>query len=271
MPSNRLSLAAALLAVSAGLGARPALADPSLPAPEAMPKPDRAFVFDLGVAAGLAPRYPGSDDFEVRLRPLVGVERLTLPMVGVVAEDPQGGAFVYPAFRLDRARTASDSAELAGLRKVDWGLGLGLGAGINRRKWRAFAEVLAGVKGYGGLTARAGADLIWSPSPKTVAAIGPRVDVSGRDHARTWFGVTPSEAVASGGALSAFSPGGGLAGAGLAARWNQAISDRAMVQVEAGWDRRLGDIADSPLVVQGGRDAGYLSAGVSWRFGFGGD
>jgi outer membrane scaffolding protein for murein synthesis (MipA/OmpV family) len=100
--------------------------------------------------------------------------------------------------------------------------------------------------------------------------VGPRIDLVGQDYARTWFGVTPAEAAASGGKLAAFAPDGGLASAGLAASWGWALNDRAMLQVEAGWDRRLGEIADSPLVRKGSRDAVSLSTGVTWRFGVGG-
>jgi outer membrane scaffolding protein for murein synthesis (MipA/OmpV family) len=157
-----------------------------------------------------------------------------------------------------------------GMRDLDWTLGLGLGAGVNRKSWRAFAEVRAGVKGYSGLTARAGADLLWAPSPQTVLAVGPRIDLVGGDYAKTWFGVTPAEAAASGGRLAAYAPDGGLASAGLAASWGRALNDRAMLQVEAGWDRRLGEVADSPLVRKGSRDAVTLSTGLTWRFGFGG-
>ena len=32
----------------------------------------------------------------------------------------------------------------------------------------------------------------------------------------------------------------------------------------------LGDIADSPLVARGSRDAIFLTTGLTWRFGFGG-
>lgn len=247
-----------------------ALADPSLPAPASMPVPDTDFVLDIGLAARLVPTYPGAGEMTVRARPLFGVERLTLPLAGVVGGAAAEGVFFYPAFQYQGERRASDDADLAGMRDVDGSLGLGLGAGVNRKTWRAFAEVRAGVMGYSGLTARAGADLIWSPSPETVMAIGPRIDLAGRDYARTWFGVTPAEAAASGGKLTAYAPGGGLASAGLAASWGRAISDRAMLQVEAGWDRRLGDIERSPLVRRGERDAVFVSTGVTWRFGFGG-
>ncbi|MFZ4067601.1 MAG: MipA/OmpV family protein, partial [Phenylobacterium sp.] len=50
----------------------------------------------------------------------------------------------------------------------------------------------------------------------------------------------------------------------------RALNDRAMLQVEASWDRRLGEIADSPLVRKGSRDAVTVSTGLTWRFGFGG-
>ena len=268
-PSLRPAAGAAVaLAFAAAAGT--ALADPALPPPAAMPLPKGDFVLDLGLAAGVRPRYPGAEDFVVRPRPLVGVERLTLPVVGVVADGPAEGVFVYPAFRVDGERKTSDHPDLAGMRDVDWAMGLGLGAGVNRGDWRAFVEVLAGVKGYSGLIARAGADYLWSPSPRTVMAVGPRIDLAGRDFSRTWFGVTPAEAAGSGGALSAYDPKGGLASAGLALSWGRAINDRAMLSVEAGWDRRLGDIKDSPLVTRGSRDAAFVTTGLTWRFGFGG-
>ncbi|MFM8222106.1 MAG: MipA/OmpV family protein, partial [Planctomycetaceae bacterium] len=78
-------------------------------------------MLDLGLAANLVPRYPGSDETVIRPRPLIGVERLTLPVVGVVADGPAKGVFVYPAFRVDGARETADHPELAGMRDVDWG------------------------------------------------------------------------------------------------------------------------------------------------------
>jgi len=250
--------------------APPALADPSLPPPASMPLPAGDLVVDLGIAARLLPRYPGADETALRARPLFGLERLKLPGVGVVGSGPAEGVIVYPSVRVEGERIASDQADLTGMRDLDWTLGLGLGAGVNRKSWRAFAEVRTGVKGYSGLTARAGADLLWAPSPKTVLAAGPRIDLVGGDYARTWFGVTPAEAAASGGKLAAYAPDGGLASAGLAASWGRALNDRAMLQVEASWDRRLGEIADSPLVRKGSRDAVTVSTGLTWRFGFGG-
>ncbi|MCA6227701.1 MipA/OmpV family protein [Phenylobacterium sp.] len=267
-PFRPFPTAAAVTLVLAAGG--PALADPSLPPPPAMPLPPGDLVVDLGLAARWVPSYPGASDMALRARPLFGLERLTLPRVGVVADGPAEGAFIYPSVRVEGERRTSDHPELAGMRDVDWALGLGLGAGVNRGSWRAFAEVRAGVTGYSGLTARAGADLLWTPSPKTVMAIGPRIDLAGRDYARTWFGVTPAEAAASVGKLTAYAPDGGLASAGLAASWGRAINDRAMLQVEAGWDRRLGDFEKSPLVRRGERDAVFISTGVTWRFAFGG-
>lgn len=265
-------LPAALLpaALALALWAGPALADPSLPPPAAMALPAGDLVVDLGVAARLMPRYPGADETTLRARPLFGLERLKLPGVDFVADGPAEGVILYPSVQFQGERNASDQADLTGMRDLDWTLGVGLGAGVNRKSWRAFAEVRAGVKGYSGLTARAGADLLWAPSPQTVLAVGPRIDLVGQDYARTWFGVTPAEAAASGGKLAAFAPDGGLASAGLAASWGWALNDRAMLQVEAGWDRRLGEIADSPLVRKGSRDAVFLSTGVTWRFGVGG-
>lgn len=248
----------------------PALADPSLPPPASMPLPADALVMDLGLAGRLVPRFPGSDETTVRPLPLFGVERLSLPGVGVVADGPARGVSVYPTFRFEGERKAADNPGLAGLRDRDWGLGLGLGAGLNRKSWRVFGEVLAGTVGYSGLTARFGADRLWSPSAETVLAIGPRVDLVSRDYARTWFGVTPAESAASGGRLAPYAPGGGVASVGLAANWGRTINDRTMLTLGASWDHRLGDTADSPVVARGSRDAVILSAGLVWRLGFGG-
>ena len=236
-------LPAALLpaALALALWAGPALADPSLPPPAAMALPAGDLVVDLGVAARLMPRYPGADETALRVRPLFGLERLKLPGVGVVGSGPAEGVILYPSVQFQGERNASDQADLTGMRDLDWTLGVGLGAGVNRKSWRAFAEVRAGVKGYSGLTARAGADLLWAPSPQTVLAVGPRIDLVGQDYARTWFGVTPAEAAASGGKLAAFAPDGGLASAGLAASWGWALStgpcSRSRPAGTGGWGR----------------------------------
>lgn len=72
--------------------------------------------------------------------------------------------------------------------------------------------------------------------------------VSGGDDERVqrYYGVTPAEAPGSG--FSAYEPSGGLTGAGAALFLAVPIGERFGVGGFVNYERRLGDVADSPLV-----------------------
>lgn len=85
-----------------------------------------------------------------------------------------------------------------------------------------------------------------------------------RDYARTYFGVTPGQATASG--LAAYAPGAGFKdiGAGLAAGYW--FSRRFGVMGRAGVNYLVGDLADSPVAEEGSRWQTAAAIALAYRF-----
>jgi outer membrane protein len=80
--------------------------------------------------------------------------------------------------------------------------------------------------------------------------------------AQAYYGVTPAQALADG--ISAYAPDGGLQGAGVNLLLIAPLNDRWAVGGLANYERRLGDIADSPLSQND--DSWRIGAFVARRF-----
>ena len=82
---------------------------------------------------------------------------------------------------------------------------------------------------------------------------------------RAYFGIDPATAAATG--LPAFNPGGGIHAVGAAAGLTRMISPRWGVHGFAGYDRLVGDAADSPIVRNfGSRDQFSVGAALFFNF-----
>lgn len=80
--------------------------------------------------------------------------------------------------------------------------------------------------------------------------------------AQAYYGVTPAQALADG--IAAYAPEGGVQGAGVNLLLIAPINDRWAVGGLANYERRLGDVADSPLSLND--DSWRIGAFVARRF-----
>lgn len=85
-----------------------------------------------------------------------------------------------------------------------------------------------------------------------------------QDYARTYFGVTPAEAAASG--LSAYSPGSGIKDVGVGVTAGYWFSERFGVTGRVGATYLVGDIGDSPVTDEGRRWQPTGGLAVAYRF-----
>jgi outer membrane scaffolding protein for murein synthesis (MipA/OmpV family) len=230
---------------------------------------NRQFVIDLGIGAIAKPRYEAADSYLIYPLPIISVGRFYLPGLGQVVDGRRkSGVFFYPAFNFLGERKASDSNDLTGTRTVDWALELGLGGGLRGEHWRAFAELRQGFNGHHGQVGQLGLDGIVYPTEKWEVSFGPRADFASEDYMDTYFGVTSSEAANSGGRLTAYNPGAGFKSVGLAARASYDWNEDVRLHIQGGYDRLIGDAADSPIARGGSKDQFSLGLGVSYRFAF---
>ena len=262
--SNMLSRVALAVSLSALSGAAMAQSG-ELSAEDAT----KQFVVDLGVGAIAKPKYEAADSYLVYPFPIISVGRFYLPGLGQVVDGRRkSGVFFYPAFSFIGERKASDSTDLTGTNKIDWALELGLGGGLRGEHWRAFAELRQGINGHTGQVGQLGIDGIIYPSDKWEVSFGPRADFASGEYMDTYFGVTPTEAANSGGRLTAYDPGAAFKSLGLSARASYDWNDDVRVHFQGGYDRLIGDAADSPIAGGGSKDQFSVGVGLSYRFAF---
>ena len=234
------------------------------------PRPGNALSFTLRGGAAVAPEFPGSDDYE--LAPELGFSfgSLEFGRFGIGNPDPdfvQTGLGFRGSFRYVGERDSSELEELRGLDDVDDALELGVGLAYRQDAYRVFGDVRYGVVGHDAFVGEIGADVFVRPTDRLTLNAGPRVFFGEDGYAREYFGVSASEATASG--LDAFDAEGGALSAGLEVGARYRINDDWGVEGAVTYDRLLGDAEDSPITEAGSADQYGVRVGVTRRVTFG--
>jgi outer membrane protein len=224
-------------------------------------------VLEIGGGAKVVPAYPGADEYAVLPWPIVDLRFLRLPGIGSFGGGAEAGFEIGPSFGFVRKRDASEYSDLTGLNDVDVAVELGGQVSYRYGIVRAIGAVRRGFGGYEGWVGELGLDAVLDPTPDLSISVGPRVYLASDGYMDTYFGVTPAEAAASG--LAAFDPDGWLRGAGIEAEGRYALSRHWAVRGEAGYERLLGDAADSPISRAGSRNQFNVALGLSYLFGLG--
>lgn len=267
----------AMLTACIGLLAPVARAEGDRPAPSTGERP---FTYALGAAIVAAPTYAGSGGQDVKLRPLWGVRLGRFRISGARASgllaapgDAGSGASadlidspdwkVGAALRFDTGRTSSDDSALAGLPDIRRTLrGRVYASRDLGRGWLGqlgYSQDLLG-RGGGGL-ANTGLVYRWAPLPDLEATAHAGITWADGRHMRSYFGVEPVVALATG--RTAYQPGAGLrdvhGGLGL----RHALGGRWVLWGGVAASQLVGQSADSPLTRQ---KTGYsASLALAWR------
>jgi outer membrane scaffolding protein for murein synthesis (MipA/OmpV family) len=228
--------------------------------------------FSIGVGAQALPSYPGSDDYE--FGPLfMGFSREEgepIPFgtpddrisIGLLGNDSV--VDVGPMIQFQAARDEEDVGAAVG--DVDFAVEVGAFVNFNLGDvFRLRLEGQKGIGGHGGLLGTVAADAAFRPSIDTLITIGPRVRFNDDEYAAAYFGITPAVAAATG--LPAYDPDGGLRSVGMMAGVTQQLSRSFGVYGYAGYERLMGDAADSPIVQSFGSEDQF-SAGLALFFSF---
>jgi len=236
-----------------------------------LPDQQARWTVDVGAGALASPDYDGSDDYETRALPYVGFswrDRVYFnPVQGlgynvVRNEDLRVSVLVRPRF----GRDADDNPALAGFEDIDTAVEAGvavekrLGGGwtVGGRLTHDVSDTHGGAVGLLGLNRT-------QKAPVGLLIVGGELRMVDNDYSQTYFGVTPRQAAASG--RSPYQAGGGLQAAGVNALLFTPLSKRSGVLTFVGYDRLLGDAADSPLVrVSGSPDQFRAGIFYAWRF-----
>jgi len=176
-----------------------------------------------------------------------------------------GGIEMGPAMGFQRKR--KEDAAGPGLPEVDLTVELGgfVQAFITPNV-RLRADIRHGVNGHEALVGEASADWVARDGDRWLISLGPRVAFGGARYHRTYFGVSPDDAEASG--LPVFTVGSGVQSVGGTAGFIRQLDRRWSLHGYARYDRLLGDAAKSPIVREHGA-RNQFSGGLALSYTFG--
>ncbi|HEV2816447.1 MAG TPA: MipA/OmpV family protein [Allosphingosinicella sp.] len=258
------------LAALAGVAALALLAAP------ASAQDEDGYTIMVGAGAQTYPKYPGADSYGINPLPIFGFRRAGSPLPLSAPDDGIGLGFLGrgsvfdlgPAVRLQNKREEDDVGAAVG----DVGFTIEAGGFVQVRpaeNFRLRAELRQGLGGHDGLVGDVGADLMLSDGDTYVFSIGPRARWADGDYHAAYFGVTPAVAAATG--LPAFDPDGGFYALGAMAGLTYKLGRNWGLRGYVGYDRLIGDAADSPIVrLFGSRSQFSGGAGLFFEFNIGG-
>jgi outer membrane scaffolding protein for murein synthesis (MipA/OmpV family) len=240
-------------------------------APAAAQEP-RGWTVTVGGGAQVYPKYPGADGVGINPLPIVGLRRRGAPLSFEAPDEGWGFGLLGddslvnfgPAVQFQGKRRDEDVGAPVG----EVGFTVEAGAFLEVfpvRNFRLRAEGRRGLGGHDGWNGDLSADLVIRDQDSYVFSIGPRARLSDDAFQNAYFGVTPAVTAATG--LPAFRAGGGFHAVGIAAGITHMLGRQWGIQAYAGYDRLIGDAADSPIVRAFGSRNQY-SAGLGLFYSF---
>jgi len=230
----------------------------------------------VGLGAQAYPQYPGADTYGIGPMPIFDIRRPGQPITFESADDGAGfNVLAYdsvinfgPAVRFQSKRDENDVGADVG----NVGFTVEVGGFVSllpSRNFRIRAELRKGLGGHRALVGSLGADVIFRDDQNYIFAIGPRVRWADNKYQDRYFGVTPAVAGVTG--LASLDPDGGIYAVGGIANFTRRLGRNWGMQAYAGYDRLVGDAADSPIVrAYGSRDQFSGGAGLWIEFNVGG-
>ena len=268
---------AGVAAASDPVGSAPA--PPAAPAAVAPANRD-GFTYALGGSLGWAPAYAGGGGQQLKIKPLLALRygRLRISSSGAsgllseIGDAASGASLdlldsgrlkVGAALRFDSGRRSSDSLSLAGLPDIQRTLrgrvyaSLDLGAGW--RSYAGYSQDLLG-RGGGGL-GNLGAGYGWVPWRTLETTVNAGISWADSQHMRTYFGIDPAVALATG--RTAFVPAASLRDVHAGVGFRLPLDGRWLLFGGVVVSRLQGDAAASPLTVRATSFGGTLA--LAWR------
>ena len=225
----------------------------------------------VGAGVQLRPEYVGADGTSVGPLFHVNIAKGTKPFAfGAPDDSPSiaitsadGLSFGLAGNYEGRRKESDVGAPVGGIKQT---IELGAFAQYEwKNSFRVRAELLKGINGHKGLLGTISADKIWRDGDRYVISVGPRLLFSDGRYERTYFGVTPAVALATG--LPVYRPGSGIYAVAAASGITYALNDRWGLFGFARYERLVGDAAKSPIVREFG-SRNQLSGGVGVNYTF---
>jgi outer membrane scaffolding protein for murein synthesis (MipA/OmpV family) len=225
----------------------------------------------LGVAGGFAPSYEGSKHYRAVPAPAISlswgdtlvIDNTTARLNVINTPWLQAGPLVD--WRSGR-KEDDDRHRLRGLGDIDDSVDLGGFARVGFGNWSAGVTARQDVLNQGGALVDLTTGYALPVSDALTLSLGADATWASDDYMSANFGITRRQAQRTD--FKTFDAGAGFKNAGLSLGANYALSERWGVGAVTGYERLLGDAADSPIVKQGGSpDQYYGFVSITYRFG----
>src|SRR5262245_41970668 len=235
--------------------------------------PPAGWTITIGAEGRIGPIFEGSKRYIPYPFPVFSVRRAGTPVPFSATRDGFGfsvfdyGPFSFgPVGHLKLPRRENSDGALQGLGNVGLAVEVGAFAQFWWTPWlRTRAEVRQGFGGHHGLVADLTSDVVVPVTPLLTLSGGPRLSLATSQALQPYFGIDPSQSLASG--LPVYDAKGGVKsyGAGAKARyqWTPVWATHAFIEYE----RLTAGAANSPLVVQrGSPNQTTLGLGATYSF-----
>jgi MipA family protein len=235
----------------------------------------RNWIVSLGIGPRVDPEYLGSDSYGFGPMPIFGLRREGAPIAFEAPDEGAGFGFLGNDSAFDFGPTLQfqskrDEEEVgAPVGEVDFTVEAGAFAHLFLGdNFRLRLEGRKGLGGHDGWVGDALADFVLRDRDTYVFSIGPRARWSDNNYHDSYFSVTPAVAAATG--LPVFDADDGFYAVGVQAGLTYMLSDSWGLYTFAGYDRLVGDAADSPIVrTFGSRDQFSGGIGIFYNFNIG--
>ena len=245
-----------------------------LVSPALAQEPAGDWIVTLRGNAKVQPSYPGAKSYGVMGFPSLSFRRATTPQRFTAPDDnisfalyDGGWLKAGPSARFMGARRAKDHRELTGIHDVNWTLELGGFVELwPMEKIRGRLDLRQAVNGHNGFVADLGLDYVETAGAWTFS-IGPRVSYGDQRFMRSWFGVTPAEALANG-RVTPFNASSGVSSVGGTVGATYTFNPQWQLTAYARYDHLTGSAARSPVVrILGSESQATFGLKLAYSFG----
>lgn len=237
------------------------------PAP-AQAEPESNWTFITGLGTGFAPAYEGSDKTKISVLPIINAEYkdglffIGKKGIGITPLKFEDGS-VDLALGYDIGRKEKDDRKnLKGMGKIDSSATATVSADYNVGPVILGASVTSGMGGDYGTEADLSIGTNHPITEKLSISSDAHTTWSSDDHMKNYFGVSNTQATASG--KKAFKAESGIKSYGVGVGANYQVSEKWTIMSGVKYDNLIGDAADSPVSKKDGQLSGFVGAG--YRF-----
>ncbi|WP_273795083.1 MipA/OmpV family protein [Brucella intermedia] len=225
----------------------------------------------VGAASVLAPAYNGSNNYKFSAQPLVSfghqgeVERFSsrndnVSFAIIDTDCFRAGATGKLLFKRD--------TNIDGIHTTRFGGEAGGFVDVYPADWLRFrGEARQGIRAHKGFVVDIAADAFHDVAPRIRVSAGPRATFATKDYFKTFYGVAPEEAVASG--VKEYRPEGGWESVGMGGAVAWKATSKIDTSLFGEYSRLEGPAKDSSFVKQhGSRDQFMFGVAATYHFDF---